>query len=97
MSKLDAEELAAIAGAVSAAAIKAVEAERKRANERIYGEKAILAELKITRTVFWRLVKRDALPIDKDPFGISIRRWDVERWLEGRRRALQVANAVRPR
>jgi hypothetical protein len=91
MIKLEAEDVGAIATAASKAALEILESERKRANERIYGEKAILAELKISRTVFWRLVKRDDLPVDKDPFGISIRRWDVQRWLEGRRRAIECA------
>lgn len=91
MTTLDPESVGAIAAAASKAALEILESERKRATERIYGEKAILAELKLSRSTFWRLVKHDMLPVDRDPFGLSIRRWDVERWLESRRRAVEMA------
>lgn len=95
MTKLETEDLAAIAKAIGAAAIDALESERRRATERIYGEKAIVAELGISRQQFWKLVKREMLPVDRDPLGLSIRRWDVQRWLEGRRVAVEQAGKRR--
>ncbi|NUP08441.1 MAG: hypothetical protein HOW73_20515 [Polyangiaceae bacterium] len=92
MSKLTAEDIGIIASAASKAALETIEAERRRANERVYGEKAILAELGISRSKFWRLVRLDRLPVDRDPLGLSIRRWDVNRWLDGRRRAVDGAD-----
>ncbi len=85
------DDIATIAAAASSAAVKALEEERQRQHARVYGEKAIIAELGISRSTFWKLVKREMLPVDRDPFGISIRRWDVQRWLEGRRVALEQA------
>lgn len=59
----------------------------RQAEQRIYGWEAIAAEIErlrgvrcTTKTVrrWWRARR---LPVDRDPLGYSVTRWELERWL----------------
>lgn len=83
MTREDVELTAITAAKV---AMECWEAQRKRANERIYGFKLIAAELDISLDKLRRLVQTKRLPLDRDPRGYSIARWELDRWMETNRR-----------
>lgn len=82
------EELAELATLAARAAVEATRIERERANERIYGIEAIAAECNVDRHSIRRWVNSRGFPLDKDPRGYSVRRWNLERWFEAHRQAV---------
>jgi len=66
-----------------------IERDRKAANERIYDVKQIALLLKVNTSTLWRWVRLKGFPLDKDPLGHSVRRWQLERWLEANRVAIE--------
>lgn len=89
---IDSSELAHIASIAATAAAKATvetwEARRAKANERIYTIKAIAIEVGLSERQVRDLVSRGKFPLDRDPRGYSVRRWELERWIEARRVAV---------
>lgn len=83
-------EISALATELARSQMRDWDERVRRADERIYGWKSIAAEVErlkgvpcSTKTVrrWW---KGRRMPIDTDPIGISITRWELERWLRSR-------------
>jgi hypothetical protein len=89
VSEIKTADLAIIARAVADAAFELAERERRAQSERIYGMKTIAAECGVSHDVLTRWVNTHGFPLDKDPRGYSVRRWNMERWFEARRRAVE--------
>lgn len=89
---METEQLERIAGVAAVAACRALmdslETQRAKANERIYTLKAIALEIGISERQLRDLIGRGRFPLDKDPRGNSVRRWELERWLEAKRVAV---------
>lgn len=85
MADLTAEELAAVVREAMKVALDATTAERKRANERIYDVKQIAIELEVHTSTVWHWVRTKKFPLDKDPKGYSILRWQLDRWMDRNR------------
>ena len=86
---LDKEDVEEIAKAVARATVEAIAERGKRDNERLYGLKQIADECGVTEVSLKRWVARHGFPLDKDPKGYSVKRWNLERWFEERRRAVK--------
>jgi hypothetical protein len=88
----DIERIAAIAARAAAeAVVHANEEQRRRANERIVGIVAIAAALEVSDRTVWNWVQRHGLPLDRGPGEqISITRWNLERWIDARRTAIEL-------
>lgn len=82
------DELAEIAMMAARTAVEATRIEREKANERIYGVEAIASECGVDRHSIRRWVNTRGFPLDKDPRGFSVRRWNLERWFEAHRAAV---------
>lgn len=66
-----------------------IERDRKAANERIYDVKQIAAEVGVSVKQIRRWVLNNGFPLDRDPRGFSVRRWNLERWFEAHRVAVE--------
>lgn len=87
MANLDATELSAIAEGVARAASSIISDERRRSMERIYHVKVIAIEAGVSVRQLREWVRKQGFPLDHDPRGYSVRRWDMDRWFDARRRA----------
>ena len=66
-----------------------IERDRRAANERIYDVKQIAAEVGVSTKQIRRWVLQHGFPLDRDPRGFSVRRWNLERWMEAHRVAVE--------
>jgi hypothetical protein len=87
---LSKEELAEVAITAARATVEAMQERERHATERIYGIKVIAAECGVSEDTFARWVAKHGFPLDKDPRGYSVRRWNLERWFEARRRCVSM-------
>lgn len=88
MSEIKTADLAIIARAVADAAFELAERERRAQSERIYDVKVIAIECGVNPKTIGQWVKNHGFPLDRDPRGYSVRRWNMERWFEARRHAV---------
>lgn len=90
------DDRAIVAEATASAVVAAIKAQRREDLARIGGYKAIaelVAELSghepPHETTIRKWVVKHRFPMDKDLQGVSVRRVDVERWLDKTRRAVK--------
>lgn len=71
------------------AMLKVEEERRDKLNDRIYGLQAIAAHCGVTDETVKTWVERHGFPLDKDPKGYSVQRWNMARWFDARRQACE--------
>jgi len=86
---MDEKHIETIARVGATIATEAIQAERTRARERIYGKKQIAAAAGVSRVQLDEWVKRKGFPMDRDPRGYSVSVWHLERWFEAHRVAVE--------